>query len=207
MSFQTIVNNAAEISVLRRPVVAQTVSRSQIVKSVSRGNNTWRFEVTAPDGPRWTDYRETISAIEAIGRTTSFDIQFNDTGHNWMFDYLGDYSSTYPFAASWTQGNTSITITSTPSSPGSGYMFKAGHILQLSSTGLVYTVTADVAYNATTVNLHRPIIDATGSGTLQIGDDCVFRLRCVQFPNYRFFARDQIAWDGPFIFHEVISGY
>jgi hypothetical protein len=126
MSFQWIIDNAESLSINRLQMVGSTISRDGQVRAVSRGTQPKRFEVRVPNGPRWSDIKNDISAAEALDRVTSGTI-------------------TIPFAKfPWYYGNVS------PSSNES------------------YTV------------------------------------RCIQFPQWTIFARDQVSWDGPFVFIEVI---
>jgi hypothetical protein len=41
-------------------------------------------------------------------------------------------------------------------------------------------------------------------GNVNPGTDETYTVRCIQFPKWTIFARDQVSWDGPFIFIEVI---
>lgn len=202
MTFQTVIDNASEISVERKAVVATTTARDGTYRAVSRGGQVWSFTVRLPDGAPWTDYRKTISVIEKLDRYTNATIQFNNTGHSWLFGYQGDSANITGFAATWTQGATSITLTSSPSTP-SGFKFRAGDIIQLGS-GKVYTVAADVTSASNTVTLHRPVLDATGSGSLAVAENCQFTVKCTTFPSWNLFARDQVSWTGAFVFVEVI---
>jgi hypothetical protein len=56
-AFQYVFDNAESISINRRSTTAQTISRNNTVRTVSRGGNVWRFEVKLPDGIRWSDAR------------------------------------------------------------------------------------------------------------------------------------------------------
>lgn len=204
MSFQFVIDNAENISVSRRPVVAQTVSRGSIVRSVSRGNNLWRFEVKLPDGPRWTDYRKAITLVEKLDRLEVDNIQFNNPGLSWLFGYQGDLTNTSAITVNVTGTGNTVTITG-GATLASGFRFRAGDIIQLGTGGKCYTVASDVAFNNNTITLHRPLIDETpGTKTLLVGPACVFRVQCIQFPNWTIFARDQVSWDGSFIFQEVL---
>lgn len=202
MTFQTVIDNATDISIERKAVVASTLARDGTYRSVSRGGQVWQFTVRLPDGPAWTDYRQTISKIEKLDRFTTQTIQFNDTGHSWLFGYQGDSANYTGFTASWTQGATSITLTASPTTS-SGHKFLAGDIIQLGS-GKVYTVADDVLFNSNTVPLHRPVLDATGSGALKVAENCQFSVRCTEFPSWNLFARDQVGWSGAFVFIEVL---
>jgi len=65
-------------------------------------------------------------------------------------------------------------------------------------------VAADVAYNSNTITLHRPLRDTAGTYTLLVGQAVTWSVICVKFPNWNIFARDQVAWDGPFVFAESL---
>lgn len=202
MSFQWIIDNAESISINRKKVVASTTARDGTTRSVSRGGQVWRFDVKLPDGPRWTDYRQLISQAEANDRITSANIQFNNSGHDWLVQYQGNSANYTGFQATITQGSATITLTTSPTTS-SGYKFRAGDFIQLGSSGKVYTVAADVAYNSNTVTLHRPVLESTASGvSLNVAENCVFNVICVQFPDWTLFARDQVSWSGPFVFAE-----
>ena len=203
MSFQFVIDNASSISINRKQVVASTTARDGTIRNVGRGGNTWRFEVTLPNGPRWSDYRNDISKLEDLGRTTEGTFSFNNSGHSWLVGYQGNSVNYTGFVASWTQGQTSITLTSSPTTS-SGYKFKAGDFIQLGASGKVYTVAEDVAYNSNSVKVHRPILDSTGSGTLRVAENCVWTVYCSQFPEWDIFARDQVGWSGSFIFEEKL---
>lgn len=202
MSFQWIIDRAEMISINRKKVVASTTARDGTTRSVSRGGQIWRFDVKVPDGLRWTDIRQYISQAESLDRTTAANIQFNNTGHNWLVKYQGSSPNYTSFVASITQGSSSITLTNWPAT-GAGYFFRTGDIIQLGSTGKCYTVTADVPTTTTTVYLHRPVIESTATGVaLRVAENCVFNVVCVQFPEWTLMARDQVSWSGPFVFAE-----
>lgn len=206
-AFQYVFSNAESISIDRRAVTAQTTSRDNTVRTVSRGGQIWRFDVRLPDGIRWTDQRPYIEAIDYADRYTVGTVQINSAGYNdWLLAYQGDSPSPYDvgaFGASWTQGATQITLTSSPSTP-SGFKFRAGDVIQLGA-GRVYSVRADVPYSSNTVPLNRPILDATGTGALKIGYNCTFNVICTELPKWTIFARDQVSWSGSFVFYEDMS--
>lgn len=206
MSFQSVIDYAEQISVIRRPIVAQTISRSAVVRTVSRGNNTWRFEVKMPNGMRWTDSRQIITQLENLDRLQTSTISFDNPGHDWFLTYQGDLVDTGNIVVNVPTSGSSVTITSGATGLSAGqFRFRAGDIIQLGNSGKCYTVTQDVAHDGTVINLHRPLIDETpGAATLNVGEDCVFTVRCIQFPQWTIFARNQVSWDGSFIFQEVI---
>jgi hypothetical protein len=203
-AFQYVFDNAETISFDRRAITAQTVSRDNTVRTVSRGGQVWRFEVQLPAGPKWSDVRPAIEAIEYADRYTVGQVQLNNPGYaSWLSRYRGDSLEYTTYQAAWTQGATTITITQTPLTPGLGFKFRAGDFIQLGSTGRVYTVVTDVPFASNTVTLNRPVIDATGSGAIRVADNCVFSVICTELPRWTIFARDQVQWDGAFVFYEA----
>lgn len=209
MSFQSIIDNAANIVINRRPVIAQTITRSGISRAVSRGNNLWKFEVTLPDGPRWQDYRGIVSAAEAKDMLNQETVNFSNPGLDYLFGYQGDQTG---FATTTVEVNYQfrdrLIIVNNANEPASGFVFKAGDLIQLAG-GRTYTVASNVPAGSggagDTILLHRPIVDEIeGNYSITVGAGCQFTLKCISYPEFSIFERNQIAWSGPFIFQEVL---
>lgn len=202
-AFQWVFDRASTILINKRAVVAQTQTRDQTVRAISRGGQVWRFEVRLPDGLPWTESRQYIEALDAADRFTEGQVQISNTGYtNWLNAYQGTATSTQGFTASWTQGSNSIQITASPAIF-SGYKFRTGDFIQLGS-GHCYTVSADVPYNSTSLTVNRPVLDATGSGALAVGPNCTWTLLCTDFPDWTIMRRNQVGWSGAFKFIEVM---
>jgi len=201
MSFQYVIDNATSISISKRKRVAQTVSRSGVTKATSVGGQVYEFRVQLPTGPRWSDNRRLIEMVEALDRTTIDSIQINKAAHEYITGYQGDLTSTSGIQVSYSSGNT-LTITS-GASLGSGYRFRAGDYIQL-GLGSVYTVTEDVAYNDSTITVHRPIRENAGTYTLNVGQNVTWEVLCVEMPTWTIFGYDQISWSGSFVFVESL---
>jgi len=201
-AFQTVFDNAETLSINKRKKVSQTQSRDGTIKTTSLGGQAWQFEVKLPDGPKWTTYRPLIEAMEALDRVTVGQVQINKTGQEWLSGYQGDLTDTSAVTVSFVSGNT-LTITG-GASLGSGYRFRAGDFIQLGTTGSVYTVSEDVEFHSDTITVHRPVRETVGSYTLLVGANVVWSVICVNFPKWTIFARDQISWDGAFIFAEAL---
>jgi len=201
-AFQTVFDNAEQISFNRRRKVATTTSRSGVVKATSLGGQVWEFEVLLPSGPAWTDYRPLIERMEALDRVTVGQVQINKAGQEWITGYQGNLSNITAVTVSYTSGNT-LTITG-GATLGSGFRFKSGDVIQLGTSGAVYSVVNDVAFNSNTITVHRPVREAAGTYTLRVGPNVVWNVLCVSFPNWNLFSRDQVGWDGPFVFVEAI---
>ena len=205
-AFQYIFDNAETISIDRRAVTAQTISRDNTVRTVSRGGQVWRFTVKLPDGISWQTLRPYIEAIDNADRYTRANVQLNNTGYTtWLSAYQGQSSNTSAWTANVTQGNTSMTLTSVSGLSSSQYTFKAGDFVQLGTSGNVYSIVQNVVYPTTTVQLNRAVIDTTGSKTLVIGPNVIWQVYCTQLPSWTIFARDQVSWDGEFVFYEALT--
>ena len=83
MSFQWVFDKAESISINKRAITGQTVTRNQTVRAVSRGNAIRRFTVKLPDGMRWSDIASYIQALDALGRHTKQNIQVTNYG-SWL---------------------------------------------------------------------------------------------------------------------------
>jgi hypothetical protein len=182
-------------------MTAQTISRDNTVRTVSRGGQVWRFTVRLPDGMPWDAARPYIEEIDYADKYTNGTVNLNNSGLNtWLTKYRGDLSSTP--AATWTQGATSITLTSGTATT---YKFRVGDFIQLGSSGHVYSVVADVNTVGTTVNLNRAVVDATGSGTVIYGPAVNWTVVCTELPAWTISARNQVSWSGAFTFYEVLA--
>lgn len=204
-AFQYIFDKAAEISINKRAIVAQTTTRDQTVRTVSRGGQVWRFEVTPPAGLPWTEARQYIEAIDNADRYTVGQVQINHSGYNsWLTKYQGDSVNSTGFVATITQGSNAITLTTSPTTS-NGYKFRAGDILQMGTTGHCYTVASDVAYNSNAVTLNRPIIDASATGvSLKVGPNATWNVVCIDIPDWRIVGPNLVSFSGTYKFVEYM---
>ena len=194
MSFQWIIDNAEDIQINKRGIVAQTMARDQTVRSLSRGGVIWRFTVTPSSGLRYNDagVRSYIETIDNFDRLTPFYANFS---HLNLFPVQA--TGTVPTGITVTQGSNTATV-----SGGSGTRLKSGDVVQLTGQPRVYTVFGDVT--ATNVVLNRPVLESSGSYSLTVGNSCSFRLICTQIPDYRITPGNIINWTGPFVFVESL---
>ena len=200
--FQWIVDNAVDLSINRRAVVAQTVARDQTVRTTSRGGQIWRFTINPSQGILWTVARPYIELIDKADKFTSGTVNFsNNSGLSYLFGYQCTGASA-PTAAVWTQGSDTITVSG--GTPSGGFLLKAGDLLQFSGSARVYSVAASIA-TAGSVVLNRPVLDANGSGSITVGSGCNFNIICTQFPEWRIDPNDRcVKWNNPFIFFEEL---
>jgi hypothetical protein len=178
-----------------------------VVRQLARGGEVTRFEVTLPSGLSWSKYRSDISKLEFVKGDNISTIQLNNPGHAWLSQYQGNMSSITTLRFSITNGSSQITMTtaSRPALTTGQFYFKAGDFIQLGTGGKVYTVAADVPDTASFVQLHRPVLEATSSNVLsRIGPNCIWSVVNTEFPTWTLFARDQVSFNGPFVFYELL---
>jgi hypothetical protein len=203
-AFQTVIDYAEELSINKKRKIAQTTSRSGVVRTTSIGGQVWEFSVKMPDGLAWTEFRPLIEKMEALDRVTTGTIQINKAGHSWITAYQGNLANVTAVTVSYTSGNT-LTITGGATGLSTGqFRFRSGDLIQLGTTGSVYSVVNDVAATGTTITVHRPIREVPGTYTLRVGQNVSWSVVCVNFPNWNLFARDQVSWDGSFVFVEAL---
>lgn len=82
MAFQWIFDNAESISVNKRAVVGQTITRNQTVRATSRGSSIYKFTIKLPDGLRWSEIATYIAAIDAADRFTIETVNLNHSGYS-----------------------------------------------------------------------------------------------------------------------------
>lgn len=201
-AFQWLFDNATSMGIDKSAVVAQTVSRNNTVRTVSRGGQSWRFTLRMPDGMPWSINRRYIEELYAADRYTVGNVQINHSGYSsWFLPYQGNCVNSTDFVASATQGYANITLTTTPTIT-TGNKFLAGDVIQL-NTGNVYTVANTVSSSSNTVYLNRAVRDTTGSYNLRVGNNVYWKIICTEMPKWNIGARNQIFWDGSFIFFET----
>lgn len=203
MSFQYMIDNAAEIQYSCRPIISQTVARSGMIRSVSRGNAVWRFIVTPPSGVRYSDYKRALVDMEAQDAAGVQDIQINNPGYDYLFGYQGDITTTSRNFRIPTSGNVIYDDNTT-----TGWRFKKGDLVQVYNQ--VYMVENDVIGSGTgEIQLNRPLLLSTGQGNetiaCNIGDNSIFKVKCINVPTYAIRGYNQVFFNGDFVFQEVID--
>ena len=216
MSLQTIVDNATYITVDKKKVAAQSVSRSGVVMTAERTSVVpYRFIIGMHEGLTYSTNRDLLEDIDALDITTEATIDIGDTNTN--LSYVTAYQG----------GITSGTMTSVGSDAkelyvncsglgGSGTLFKKGDYLQ--PTGNTagyrypYQVTSDVAFSTganVTIPVHRPVISQDGvalsSGTVNKGVDVRFKVKMLLKPSYSVVPHDRISFSDDFELIEIIT--
>lgn len=204
MSFQWIFNNAESLSIDRQQITGQTITRNQTVRTSSRGGGIWKFTVKLPDGLRWTDIRSDITKAERLGMVTPNTVQIgNGNGMSYITKYLGNAVGQTGWTTTIASGASTNTFTLTSnSSISSGQKLRAGDIIQMGNSGAAYTVAVDVPYTSNTVTVDRIIDEPAGSYVLNIGQNVIWDIVCINFPSWTLVDYDRVAWSGPFVFYE-----
>lgn len=216
MSFQWVFDRAESLSINKRPIVSQTITRDQRVRAVSRGGNVWRFTVKMPTGLRWSDKPGTaryyIEQIDNMNLLSTETITLSAEKFDWLLGYRGSATNpnTMSFKFTSTQQATDPTKFELGNMPGATgtVLFRTGDVIQPTG-GHVYTVvnTVTKGSNATQlVQVNRPILETPSNTavTLKVANDVSWTVRCVQCPTWTIIERDIVAWNGDFIFYEVL---
>jgi len=215
MSIQTIINNATGIAIGRKPVVAQTFSRSQQIRTSQRGPRIWTFVVTMHNGLRYSINRGVLEQISHVDRLVETQISLADSpGMNYITRYLGALTQTelnQIQVSNWDVGSELITISNLPTVDTNTVLFAAGDLIQPSDSRYPYTVTGNVVRgsgNSITLQLHRGRVNEPGydpvGRNLLVGSAVTWRVIATQIPDFTIEAGDLINWSGEFVLVESI---
>lgn len=199
--FQFIIDEAVDVQINKRAVVASTVARDQTVRATSRGGRIWRFTVTPSPGMKWSESRGLLEKMDKADMFTTATIDFNLVESEFVYGYQGDMTGTMSITA--TQGSDTCQVTGGTGS--SGFRFKSGDLIQPTGSNRVYSVVEDVPFNSTTVILNRPFLGTTGTTTCVYGRACQFHVICTAMPDYKIVSYDRVEWSGNFTFVESLA--
>jgi hypothetical protein len=219
MSIQSIIDKASSITISRRKVAGQTVSRSGQVKISSIASNVpWVFEVTYPDNTQYSTNRSLFEEIDRLDRvfTETIDIGSTNTNLSYITAYQGDFTSGQIAQVTIDSGsalNVVANMSAVTGESSSDYVFKKGDLFKLSGAyKYPYTVTADVTRGVgTTVNvpINRPFIDQAGyteaGAGIVVGSDVTWQVVMSKKPSYTIVPYDRAVFDGSFELVEVIE--
>lgn len=229
MSIQNIFDNATFITINKKSIAGQSISRSGHLKTADRGISFYTFTVGMHEGLTYSTNRDLLQDLDTQNIVVEANISLNNnSGMNYLTTYQGDLTSsdqgnltTRSGTGDGSGGNIYINAQSvTGTSATYNYLFKKGDYLQpLGNTNTyryVYQVTSDVAYPSgansnITVPIHRGFIDQDGVDVegsnygLRIGNDVRFHVKALQQPDYSIVPHDRIAFGGDFVFMEVIT--
>jgi hypothetical protein len=214
MAYQWIFDHAENLSINKRGITAQTITRDQRIRSVSRGGEIWRFTIKMPTGLTYNANRGYIEALDQADRTAVEFVNLSKTGYSYIVGYRGDATSTTGLTLKYTSAmaatNTKQFEAGTlPSIDSSAKVFRAGDLIQKTGSNYVYSVTADVVRgvgSTVVVPVNRSILDTPSDSTAlaKIGSAVEWRVICTQRPEWKLISKDIIEWSGEFVFQEVL---
>ena len=216
MGLQTIIDNATFIEVDYQKVAAQSISRSgRLLTAELASAVPFRLNIGMHDGLTYSENRDLLTDLGELDITEeeSVDIGSNNTGLSYVTAYRGGMSGAQVNQCTVTSASASNIVLNTSSVSGStpANAFAKGDFIQLDNNyRYPYIVTADVAWNASsvTVPLHRTFIPqdsytVSGKG-IDVGSDVHFRVKMITKPTYSVVPHDRISFSSRFELVEVI---
>ena len=214
MSIQTFLDRATFLTVDKRKVSAQTITRSGQVKTAEVASaNPYRFAFGVTAGYTYSENRGALEELDNLDITDEeeIDIGATNTSLSYLTAYQGDSTGIGSITITGRSGNTLILNCS---AAGSGtFLFKKGDYIQpASGYRYPYQVTADVAHTTSAsviIPIHRPFIDQSGYSlngkSLLVGNDVTFKVKMVLKPSYSAVPIDRISFTDDFELIEIIT--
>ncbi len=216
MSLQTIIDNATFITIKRKKLASQSVSRSgRVLTAEVASAEPYRFVIGMHQGLAYSSNRDLVETLDNLDVTveSTIDIGGTNSGLNYITAYKGgmDTSQVNQVTVTSATGLNIVLNTSSVSGTTPANAFKKGDYIQLDNNyRYPYTVTADVAWNASsvTVPIHRAFIPqdsytVSGKG-INVGVDAEWHVKMVNKLNYTIVPHDRLAFDGDFEVVEII---
>ena len=219
---QDVINKTGFITIDKRKVTAESISRSGHYKTAERSPAIYNFTVGAPQGLTYSTNRDLLQDLDTLDRINeaNVDIGANNTSLSYITGYQGDANATIHTTKHEIVAFSGSTLyIQSDSWPASDYLFKKGDFIQPTGNTNVYRypyqVTSDVP-NASSSNIsvpvHRPILSQEGQtiltgakGNYRYGSDVRFHVKCLKNPIYSVVPYDLIDFDGDFELIEVIT--
>lgn len=216
MSIQTIVDRATFLSIDKRKVASQSISRSGRLKTAEvAGAVPYRFIVGVHEGAKYSENRAVLEELDRLDVTVEEQIDIGDTnsGLSYITAYQGGIASGTLTLNNVANSNIYVNASGVT---GSGTLFKKGDFLQpVGNTGgyrYPYQVTSDVSFSTSanvTIPVHRPVISQDGvaltSGNINTGKDVHWFVKMITKPSYTILPYDRFTLDNDMELVEVIQ--
>ncbi len=216
MGIQTIVDRATFLTVDKRKLASQSISRSGRIKTAEVTSAVpYRFTVGVHEGAKYSENRALLEQLDALDVVTEEQIDIGSTNTNlsYITSYQGGISSG-TITCNGFDGKELYVNTSGVS--GSGTLFKKGDFLQpqgnTAGYRYPYQVTSDVSFSAAanvTIPVHRPVIEQTGvaltSGNVVKGSDVQWFVKMTNKPAYTILPYDRFSLDDNLELVEIIQ--
>jgi len=220
MSFQTIINDATNISIDVNPITSAVMSRSNRLKTATRGPAIYRFDVNVAKAYKWTGAnRALLQTLQTKGRTTEEEITLSSTtGMGYIMGYAGTVSSQLSNLTidSFTGDKIVMDTASTTGIQASDIIFEVGDYVQPANSRYTYQVRqrvtgADISLGLIDVFMNRNIFPSTSDGgnnivnqSVNVANNCSFHVKCLDLPAHTLVPGQLFTFDGNFTFVEVI---
>jgi len=211
MSIQTFLDRATFLTVDKRKVSAQTITRSGQVKTAEVASaNPYRFAFGVTAGYTYSENRGALEDLDRLDITVEEQIDIGTTNTN--LSYLTALQGTLGGSPTITSASGLSIVVSTGGATGSGVALKKGDFIQPGSGyRYPYQVTADVNWNASTITvpIHRPFITQTGYSVslkpLLLGSAVTWNVKMVNKPSYTVLPHDRFSLDNDVELVEIIT--
>ena len=221
MSFQTIINNASTISLDVMPMSSAVVTRSNRLKTATRGEAIYKFNVGLQTLFQYNGTnRAMLQTLQTLGRTTEQEITLSNTvGMGYIMGYAGTISAGNLNALTINSfaNSTFVVDTSTTSGiTGGDTIFESGDYIQPANSRYTYQVReavfgSDIALDRVNVLVNRNIYTSTSDNganivgqAFNVANNCTFPVKAMGIPNHTLQPGEYFTFDGDFQFIEVI---
>ncbi len=213
MSLQTIVDNATYVTIYRKKIAGQSISRSgRLLTSEVVSAVPYQFTSGMHSGLQYSTNRgltEDLNALDVTEEAT-IDIGTTNTSLAYITAYQGDSTGIGSLLCVSATGST---LTINAGSSGSGtFLFKKGDYIQPAGVyRYPYQVTADVVHTTSSsvdIPLSRPFIPqdsySLSGQLLTVGSAVTWKVKMVNKPKYSVIPGDILQFDDDFEFLEFI---
>ena len=213
-AIQTIIDNCNGMTINRRKVVGQQITRNQIPRvSTTPTKNPWTMELDMPTSFQYNNARALMESVDTLDRTGYEDVTFsNNACLNWIYRYQGTLPLTQLNALTVSSFvGDQLTLTGLPGVNANRVIFEPNDLIQIAGFPYPFTSTTRIIRgtgSTITVTTHRPnIISGSILGlNILVGNNCIFRLFCPNMPVYKLIVGGaQVAAGGTIIGNALIE--
>ena len=199
-AIQTIIDNCNGMTINRRKVVGQQITRNAIPRvSTTPTKNPWTMELDMPTSFQYNNARALMESVDTLDRTGYEDVTFsNNACLNWIYRYQGAFSISELNAITVSSfvGNQLI-LSGLPAVASGTVLFEPNDLIQITGYPYPFTSTTQITRgvdSTVTVTTHRPNILSNPSNlspppweglNILVGNNCIFRMFCPNMPVYK----------------------
>jgi hypothetical protein len=220
MSFQTIINNSTNITINNMPITGAVMSRSQRLKTASRGPAIYTFEVNVARAFEWSGAnRGMLQVLQTKNTTVEEEIKLSATaGMGYIMGYAGTVANSElaKFDIFSFTGSTMVIDINAATISAADTIFDVGDYIQPANSRYTYQVKqavlgSEIVAGQFTLLLNRNVLPSTSDGgvnivgqALNVANNCSFHVKCLKMPTHTLMPGKLFTFDGSFQFVEVI---